>query len=349
MIKFSDLSEIQIKEWLESKREKPFRAKQLMQWVYQKGVHDLQEMTNLSNKFREQAQKEMDFSLIPIVKQETAADGTIKFLQELHDGHHIESVLMDHDDYYTICISTQVGCAMGCKFCLTATMGLKRNLTQGEIIDQVLNGNSLLPEGKTIRNIVYMGMGEPFHNYENTMSSLKMFLNPEGLDFSNRRITISTSGLVPEIRRFGKEEVKCNLAISLNGVTQEARKLLMPVSRRYSLEDLIDACRSFPHDSRKRITFEYIMLKDITDSIPSAKALVKLVHGTKSKVNLIPFNTNPHMEFKGSNMDQIKKFQQYLLDHGVIATLRISKGQDISAACGQLAVNKDKENAVESK
>jgi len=278
---------------------------------------------------------------IEIIKQEIAKDGTIKIAQKLADDYQIESVLMNHDDHYTLCISTQVGCAMACKFCLTAQMGFKRNLSPGEIIDQLLNAYQFIPADKRIRNIVYMGMGEPFNNYDNTIKSLEIFLNPSGLNFSSRRITVSTSGVIPGIIRFGQEkEVKTNLAISLNGVTQESRKKLMPISKRYQLEDLIAACRDFPTESRKRITFEYILMDGLTDSIASAKQLVKLLHGTKSKVNLIPYNENEALDFKSSSENSIKAFQQYLIDHGLIVTLRRSKGQGISAACGQLATQK---------
>ena len=267
-----------------------------------------------------------------------ATDGTVKMLQELADGHRIESVLLNHGDHFTVCISTQVGCAMGCKFCLTAKMGLKRNLTPGEIVEQVLNAQSLLPAGKILRNIVYMGMGEPFHNYDNTIRSLKIFLNPHGFDFSARRITVSTSGIVPGIERFAKEpEVGVNLAISLNGVTQEAREKLMPVSRRYSLDELIQSCRQFPKESRRRITFEYILMRGVTDSLVSARELVRLLHGIRAKVNLIPYNEHAELQYRAPEPEIIKQFHQYLMDHGILATMRVSRGQGISAACGQLA------------
>ena len=297
-------------------------------------------MDNLSKDFRKLVAESFSLERIVIEESVIAPDGTVKFLQQLADGHQIETVILRHDDHDTVCISTQVGCAMNCKFCLTATMGLIRNLTAGEIVDQVLNTTEFLSAGKLPRNIVFMGMGEPFHNYDNTIKALAILQNSYGLNYSSRRVTVSTSGLVPEIIRFGKEqEIKANLAISLNGVTQEARKLLMPISKRYSLEELIEACKAFPIENRKRITFEYIMLKDLTDSLTAAKKLVTLLHGTKSKVNLIPFNEHNRLEFKSPSKSKIKEFQQYLLDHGILATLRTSRGQGISAACGQLAVN----------
>ncbi len=338
LTKITDQSEVDLRRWAETNGEKPFRAVQLFQWLYLHRVTEWEEMTNISQKVLKKAARRFSLKRISIIEKQVATDGTIKMLQELDDGHHIESVLLNHGDHYTVCISTQVGCAMGCKFCLTARMGLQRNLTPGEIVDQVLNAQSLLPEGETLRNIVYMGMGEPFHNYDNTIHSLKIFLNPHGFDFSTRRITVSTSGIVPGIERFANEpDVRVNLAISLNGVTQEARKELMPVSRRYSLEDLIDSCRRFPKESRKRITFEYILMQGLTDSMASAKKLVKLLHGIKSKVNLIPYNDHSELPFKSPTPEAIKQFRQYLLDHGILATMRVSRGQGISAACGQLA------------
>ncbi len=219
-------------------------------------------------------------------------------------------------------------------------MGFIRNLEAGEIVEQILNLNSLLSEGESIRNIVYMGMGEPFLNYENTMKSLEIFQDENGFNFSSRRITVSTSGIIPGIKRFGAEEIKANLAISLNGVSQEARQKLMPVSKRYSLNELMQTCRDFPREARQRITFEYVLMNGITDSLKSAKALVRLLHGTKSKVNLIPYNESPDLEFKASTEKDITRFRQYLQNHGIVATLRSSRGQGISAACGQLAVKK---------
>lgn len=336
--KITDQSEVDLREWAVTQGEKPFRAVQLFQWLYLHRVLDWDEMTNISKKFLKKASRQFSLQRIPIVHKKVAPDGTVKMLQELDDGHRIESVLLNHGDHFTVCISTQVGCAMGCKFCLTARMGLKRNLTPGEIVEQVLNAQTLMPAGKILRNIVYMGMGEPFHNFDNTIHSLRIFLNPHGFDFSARRITVSTSGIVPGIEKFAKEsDVRVNLAISLNGVTQEARKKLMPVSRRYSLEDLIESCRQFPKESRKRITFEYILIAGLTDSIESARKLVKLLHGIKGKVNLIPYNENAELPYRAPEPESVKKFQQYLMDHGILVTTRVSRGQEISAACGQLA------------
>lgn len=336
--KLTDQSEQDLRAWAAANGEKPYRAVQLFQWLYLHRVATWEEMKNISKKFLNKASGSFTLQRIPIIQKQVATDGTVKMLQELADGHRIESVLLNHGDHFTVCISTQVGCAMGCKFCLTAKMGLKRNLTPGEIVEQVLNAQSLLPAGKILRNIVYMGMGEPFHNYDNTIRSLKIFLNPHGFDFSARRITVSTSGIVPGIERFAKEpEVGVNLAISLNGVTQEAREKLMPVSRRYSLDELIQSCRQFPKESRRRITFEYILMRGVTDSLVSARELVRLLHGIRAKVNLIPYNEHAELQYRAPEPEIIKQFHQYLMDHGILATMRVSRGQGISAACGQLA------------
>ena len=337
--KITDLTRDDFIQWISEHGEKPFRANQIFQWVYLHKIKEWDEMQNVSKKIRQKLANEFSLETIPIIEKTVAPDGTIKFLQELKDGHKIESVLLKQEDRYTVCISTQVGCAMACKFCLTATMGFKRNLTPGEIVDQVLNAHSLMPQEKQLRNIVYMGMGEPFNNYDNTIQSLKIFLDSHGFAFSSRRITVSTSGVIPGIIKFGQEkDIKVNLAISLNGVTQETRKQLMPISKKHSLPELLKACADFPLGKRQRITFEYILIKDVTDSIDTAKKLVKILHGVKSKVNLIPYNENPDLEFKSPSKEQIKRFHQYLLDHGIIATMRVSRGQGISAACGQLAV-----------
>lgn len=339
--KITDLTAEELTHWTVGNGHKPFRARQLFQWIYLHRVRSWEEMSNLSKSFRREVAQSFSLDRIAIVDCEKAADGTLKLLQELGDGNLVESVLMDHGDHRTLCLSTQVGCAMACRFCLTGGMGFGRNLSTGEIVDQVLNAYRLLPAGKTIRNIVYMGMGEPFHNYENTVASLSILLDPGGFDYSSRRVTVSTAGLVPEIRRFAQEEnIKANLAVSLNGVSQETREELMPVGRQYPLEDLIRACRDFPADSRKRITFEYILMDTLTDSPQAAKKLVALLHGIRSKVNLIPYNESRFLPYRPSSERNVKRFQQYLLDHGIVATLRKSKGRGIAAACGQLVAKR---------
>lgn len=332
-----------LKERLAEMGEKPFRATQIFEWLYQKRCMSFEEMSNLSKDFRQKLAESFSIALPQLVQSQTAPDGTIKFLSQLADGERIETVILRHHDHNTVCLSTQVGCGMGCKFCLTASMGLKRDLEPGEIIAQVLLAYQQLEEGARIRNLVYMGMGEPFHNYENSIRSLEIFTDKEGLAMSWRRLTISTSGLVPEIIRFGKEErARANLAISLNGVTEESRRQIMPITKRHSLEDLMAACRAYPVEKWESITFEYVLLKGITDDMKDAKALVKLLDKTKAKVNLIPFNENEQLDFKAPESGRVKEFQQYLINHGLMATVRTSRGQGISAACGQLAVQKER-------
>ncbi len=331
-----DLPMAALGEWLAGRGEPAYRARQIFQWLYHRRVKDFAEMTNLSKELR--ARLEEHFSLEGVRREQMleSADGSKKFAFALADGSRIESVLMPHNTHNTLCVSTQVGCAMGCTFCMTAKMGLVRNLTPGEIVSQVVAAYEDVPEGEFIRNIVFMGMGEPFHNYDHLISALHILSEDNGFGFSWRRLTVSTSGLVPAIRRFAKEEVRANLAISLNGVTDEVRERLMPVNKRWNLEALLAACREFPKDQRSRITFEYILLKDITDSLADARRLVKLLHGLKCKVNLIPFNPWPGSPFQGSGLSHARVFQEALLDRGMLVTLRISKGQDIQAACGQL-------------
>jgi len=337
-----DYSFPQFKTLLAELGEKSFRATQIFAWLYQKRCQSFEEMSNLSKEFRQKLGDSFSMALPLLVDSQTAPDGTIKFLSELQDGERIETVILRHHDHNTVCLSTQVGCGMGCKFCLTATMGLKRDLTPGEIVGQVLLAYRQLESGAKIRNLVYMGMGEPFHNYENSIRSLEIFTDKEGLAMSWRRITISTSGLVPEIIRFGKEtRVRANLAISLNGVTEESRSQIMPITKRHSLEELIQACRAYPVERWESITFEYVLLKGITDDMKDAKALVKLLEKTKAKVNLIPFNENEQLDFQAPTAARVRAFQQYLLTHGLMATIRTSRGQGISAACGQLASQKE--------
>ncbi len=322
--------------WFVAQNEKPFRAKQVFNWLYQKKVESFSEMLNMSKALRHKMGQHFFISRLKRYQQIHAQDGTIKYVFELQDQQRIESVLMTHRDHYTVCVSSQVGCAMGCDFCMTAQMGLIRNLAPGEVIDQILEIWKDLPENEGIRNVVFMGMGEPFHNYQNIISTLKIMLADVGFNFSSRRITISTSGLVPQIVRFGQEEVKANLAISLNGVNDQIRSQLMPINKAYDLQKLITGCQTYPLESRKRITFEYILIKELTDAIEDAKQLIKLLHGLKFKINLIPYNESPGSKYKRPSPDQIQAFQRYLLNHGVTATLRISKGQDIQGACGQL-------------
>ena len=328
---FADLT-----NWFALHGEKPFRAQQIFHWLYQKRVRDFVQMANLSKALKEKLQQHFFISELSRAQQAQSADGSIKYAFALHDGKRVESVLMPHRDHFTVCVSSQVGCALGCDFCMTAKMGFIRNLTPGEIIDQILEMWKDLPEGERVRNVVFMGMGEPFHNYENLIRTLEILLDERGFNFSSRRVTVSTAGLVPQIIRFGQEAVKANLAVSLNGANDTVRSQLMPINKAYDLKKLIEGCQAYPLEQRKRITFEYILIRDVTDALPHAKQLIRLLHGLKFKINLIPYNETRGSRYKRPSWETIQAFQQYLFAHGVTATLRISKGQDIQGACGQL-------------
>lgn len=333
-----NLSEEEVKAWLTERGFKAFAAQQVYNWLYVHQVRSFEEMSNLAKATRAALDEAFSLDLPEIAEVNQSADGTKKFLTRLSDGELIETVLLSHDDHHTLCLSTQVGCAMGCKFCLTASLGLKRNLEPFEIVAQVFLGHRLLPAGSRVRNLVFMGMGEPLHNYENLVAALKILLNRRGLDYSWRRITISTSGLVEQILRFWQEpDVNAALAISLNGVTQTARAELMPITKRHSLEKLMAALKQLPLEARERITFEYVLIEGLTDDLASAKGLVALLNGIKAKVNLIPFNEHPDLPYQAPEPKRVKEFQRNLLDKGLLATIRKSRGQDVSAACGQLA------------
>ncbi len=340
-----------LREWMdeqasEQRKVQAFRADQVFYWLYQQRVESFAEMLNLGKETRKLLEENFWISKLKKAEEHHSQDGSIKYRLLLEDGKSIESVFMPHTSHNTICVSSQVGCGMGCDFCMTGTMGLVRNLKTSEIIDQVLTVSEDLPEENKLRNIVFMGMGEPFHNYQNLMQALEILTDEHGFNFSQRRITVSTSGLLPKIRQFGKEKIKTNLAISLNGVTDEVRSKLMPVNNAYNLAQLMKACREFPLESRRRITFEYILIRDLTDSIEDAKGLIRLLHGLKFKINLIPYNSDPGNKYQVPSQKQARKFQKYLLDHDVVAPLRISKGQDIQGACGQLVVTKKQQPEV---
>ena len=333
----------ELREWLKCKTKNysnniAFRADKIFLWLYQKKVISFAEMKNIGFETRNILEENFFISSIGKFKKKHSKDGSIKYRLFLDDGHSIESVFMVHKNHNTLCVSTQVGCGMGCDFCMTGKMGLVRNLETSEIIDQVLFIRNKLSEKQILRNIVFMGMGEPLHNYKNLMRSLEILTDENGLNFSQRRITVSTSGLLPKIKSFGNENIKVNLAISLNGARDEVRSKLMPVNNKFNLENLIKVCREFPLKPNRRITFEYILIRDLTDSIEDAKSLISLLHGLKFKINLIPYNSSPGSKYRCPSEKQARKFQKYLLDHRIIAPLRISKGQDIQGACGQLVV-----------
>jgi 23S rRNA (adenine2503-C2)-methyltransferase len=293
-------------------------------------------MTNLSKNFRQELSRVSFISTLHPLLVEEAKDGTRKFLFQLEDGNRIESVLIPDRSRLTLCVSTQVGCALGCRFCLTGKTGWKRDLMASEILNQILAVRETLGDKASITNIVLMGMGEPLVNYKNTLKAIELMTHPDAFKFSSRRVTLSTAGLIPELEQLSKEKISFRLAISLNASDEETRSHLMPINRRYPLKKLLEACRRFPLRPRTRITFEYVMLEGINDSSQDAKRLLKILKGIPSKINLIPLNEAPGIPFKRPSEQKIKQFQEILMEGGLTAIVRTSKGAEISAACGQL-------------
>ncbi|NOJ94633.1 23S rRNA (adenine(2503)-C(2))-methyltransferase RlmN [Corallococcus coralloides] len=331
--------------------ERPFRAAQLYRWLHQRGATSFDEMTDLSKALREKLRVKAE--IVPLVKdlEQRSVDGTIKYRFKTRDGRFIESVYMPAEDRKTLCVSTQVGCAMACSFCMTGTLGLKRNLTAGEIVAQVhavnreVRRNESLETLRPLTNLVFMGMGEPLHNFENLKTALAILQSEEGPNFSHRHITVSTVGLVPMIERFG-QETDVKLAISLNASTDEQRSQTMPVNRKWNIQALLDACRKFPLRQGRRITFEYVLLKGFNDSDEDAHRLKELLRDIPAKVNLIPYNENPGLGFQTTGEQRAEEFRAILAEAHVAAYIRKNRGRDIAGACGQLA-NRD-ETAAEA-
>ncbi len=326
----------------------PFRARQIFAWIYRRGVTDFAAMTDIAARVREELSQKARISVIEVKRAEKSRDGTIKFAFGLDDGGIIESVVIPEEERNTLCVSSQVGCAMDCSFCLTASLGFKRNLTAAEIVNQVCAAAANLPEELirpefkrpgNIHNLVFMGMGEPLANFDNLIRALEILMDPHGFDFSGRKITVSTSGLVPKIRPLG-ERVPVNLAVSLHSVKNEVRDRLMPINRRYPVEELLAACRDFPLPPRRAIMFEYIMLAGINDSLEDARLMARALKGIRCKINLLPYNENPERDFRSPERKQILAFQDVLRQSGYAVFIRDSRGDDISAACGQLAGRK---------
>lgn len=316
-----------------------FRAAQLLKWIYQKDAASFDDMTDLSREFRQQLKGIATLSRMEPHTILRSDDGTRKFLFTLEGGFEIESVVIPEENRLTICISTQVGCPLACSFCVTGLGGVKRNLRVSEIIGQIQGAIRHLEPGERLTNIVVMGMGEPLLNYDNVVKALQIALYEDGLNFSHRRITLSTAGVVPNIYRLAKD-LPVNLAISLNATTEALRREIMPITRRYSMNELLEACRQYPLQSRKRITFEYVLLGGLNDSLEDAARLFKLLKGMKAKVNLIPYNENAWSGYKRPELETIKEFQNYLMQRHMLASVRWSRGPDIGAACGQLGVTR---------
>jgi 23S rRNA (adenine2503-C2)-methyltransferase len=326
----------EMENWVESIGERRFRARQLFCHIYARRIRSWNECSDLGKMFRAQLEFGTHLDALVLKEKQEASDGTKKYLFELHDGHHIESVLIPDPPRNTLCISSQVGCALGCKFCLTGTMGLKRNLTSAEIVDQVCQVQHEAGSHQPITNIVFMGMGEPLANYDAMARSLKILMDPGGLAFSHRRITVSTAGLMPQLRLLGQES-PVNLAISLHAADDAIRDELMPINRTYPLAELMAACREHPVAPRKRISFEYILIEGVNDHPSQARKLIKLLHGIRAKINLIPFNPFASSIYRQPTEERVLAFQEVLRKTHITTTIRKSRGSDISAACGQLA------------
>jgi 23S rRNA (adenine2503-C2)-methyltransferase len=326
----------EMQEFISSLGKEKFRAPQIMKWLYQSGSVSFDEMTTLSRDFRSGLSRIARIHRPQIVKIQESKDGTKKALLRLEDGLFIESVLIPGKNNWTICVSTQAGCAMDCKFCLTARQGFKRNLNPSEIIGQLIALRSETPDGQDIKNIVMMGMGEPLANYDNVLKAIKNLTCDFGMGFSNRKITVSTCGLAPQIIRLGKD-VCINLAVSLNAHDNETRSKLMPVNKKYPLEALLDACRQYPMPGRRLLTFEYILIDGVNSSVQDARKLAALLKGQRCKLNLIVFNEYPESPFKSPSKQTVEDFQKTLIDSHYTTMLRKSKGSDILAACGQLS------------
>jgi len=325
--------------WLKYRDIKSYRASQILKWIYLRQADTFEVMTDVKKEIRKQLSEHFYIHRLEKARVETSQDGSKKYLFKLSDGKYIESVLIPEKDHYTLCISSQVGCAQGCLFCLTAKGGFIRNLTKSEIIAQVRDVAYDIGGSKRLTNIVMMGMGEPLANFVNVVDAIHIITDKNvGLGFSSRRVTVSTSGLVPRLSDLGRETT-VNLAISLNATENKTRDMLMPINRKYPIESLLDACARYPLTPRRKITFEYILLKGINDSEEDAKRLARLLKPIRAKINLIPFNTYQESKFECPEESVILHFKDILNKSNYTAIIRHSKGQDISAACGQLSAN----------
>ena len=336
-----DLSLEQLQEWLAQKGIAAYRGGQILRWIYGRQVDSFEQMTDLSKTDREKLENHFEIGRLTKLKVEVSRDGSLKYLFGLSDGQRIESVLIPERGHHTLCISTQVGCALGCRFCLTGKGGFVRNLGQGDIIAQVRDIQKELSKPALLTNIVLMGMGEPLANYANVTAALNTLTdNGLGFRFAGRRVTLSTAGLAPRLMQFGRDTT-ANIAISLNATDNRTRDFLMPINKTYPIENLLAACRHYPLRPHRRITFEYILIKGVNDSEADARRLAVLLSQVKAKINLIPFNPYPDSEFERPEEAVIERFQQILLDKHYTVMVRRSKGGDISAACGQLRAAMD--------
>lgn len=314
--------------------EKKYRAEQIFHWIYKENVTTFDEMTNISEALREKLKQNFDLHVFKIIKKQVSKDGTKKYLFDVLDNNAIESVLMEYKYGKTICVSTQIGCKMGCKFCASTGVKFARNLEAGEIVEQLLAIER--DEKIHISNLVFMGIGEPLDNYDNVIKAVKILNNPKGINMGARHISISTSGLVPKIYKLADENLQCTLSISLHSASNEKRSNMMPVNNIYNIQELIKACKYYIEKTNRRISFEYALAKDNNDNLQDAEELVKLLKGMLCHVNLIPINKIEDGKFTKSTNENIIKFRDYLNEHGIVSTIRRELGADIDAACGQL-------------
>jgi len=314
--------------------EKPYRAEQIFKWIFVDNVTSFDEMTNLSLDLRNKLKENFDLHVFKIIQKQESKDGTKKYLFDILDGNAIESVLMEYKHGFTICVSSQIGCKMGCKFCASTGVKFVRSLTSGEIVEQLLAIQR--DQNIKISNLVFMGIGEPLDNYDNVMNAIKILNNPKGINMGARHISISTSGLVPKIYKLADENIQSTLSISLHSANNKKRSEMMPVNNVYKIEELIEACRYYIQKTNKRISFEYALAKENNDNLDDAKELVKLLKGMLCHVNLIPINKIENGKYSKSTNENIIKFRDYLNEKGIVATIRRELGSDIDAACGQL-------------
>lgn len=337
----------ELENWLKENGEKSFRAGQIYEWLYEKRVKTFEEMSNLSKALREKLADNFALTTLSTIIQQESKDGTIKFLFQLQDGYSIETVLMRHEYGNSVCVTTQVGCRIGCTFCASTLGGLKRHLLAGEIVEQVVKVQQTLDEvGERVSSIVIMGIGEPFDNYDAMMNFLKIINNEKGLNIGARHITVSTSGIVPKIYQFADEQLQINFAVSLHAPNQEARQKLMPIARAYKLDELLEAVRYYTKKTGRRVSFEYGLMSGENDSVEIAEELAQLIKGIKCHVNLIPVNYVPERDYVRTSRSKIFAFEKTLKKNGINVTIRREQGADIDAACGQLRA---KERSQETK
>nr|BFD58509.1 23S rRNA (adenine(2503)-C(2))-methyltransferase RlmN [Bdellovibrio sp. CKG001] len=344
-VNFYSLTLEDLKAYIKSKGKEQFRAQQIFKWVYEQRVTDPEQMTNLSKEFRQALPSLLSFDLPPVLQHLKSVDGTQKFLFDMKDGMSVEAVVIPSEDRLTLCISSEVGCNMACKFCFTGKQKLKRRLRTEDIVGQFMQVHDRLGDGQRITNIVFMGMGEPLDNPEAVFKTIDVIHSPWGINLSRKKITVSTSGIVPEMWRVA--DAKVRLAVSLNGPNDEIRSQVMPINKRWNIKELLDACKEHYRVSKDKITFEYVLLKGVTDQLEHARQLVKLVKDVPCKINIIPFNEHPGSGYERPDDDTIQAFHTELMNLGAHVLLRRSMGRDIFAACGQLTTVKERPQTMD--